>query len=101
MDLRITKNGEALLEISESGEVLIPMDEEERVQCRKALQDALQFLSQTVVTRSTFSTATETDAAWKQTSPHQMSFFSQSPKTSPSKVSILRCFFSQAVITRK
>lgn len=70
MELKLNIDGECVLEVCADGEVLVPMDEKERAQCREALQDALRLLAETVVTRSTFSTAVETDEAWIQTSQH-------------------------------
>ena len=61
MELKI-ENSEGLVLWTGLGELVqVPMDKDERAQCRKALLDALDLLDQTIVKRCTFATATVTD----------------------------------------
>ena len=50
--------------------VQVPFDGEERAKCRKALQDALDLMDQTIVKWSTFSTASAMGECVTRNSPH-------------------------------
>lgn len=70
MELKVEVNGSLSLWLGPGDLVQIPMDKCERAQCRAMLLDALNLLDQTIVKWSTFSTATEMDAAEIQISQH-------------------------------
>ena len=61
MELKIENSEGLVLWIGLGELVQVPLDKDERAQCRKALLDALGLLDQTIVKRCTFATANAPD----------------------------------------
>lgn len=70
MELKLENSNGLALWIGPNDQVQVPMDPDERAQCRKALLDALGLLDQTIVKWSTFSTAGEMGERVIQNSLH-------------------------------
>lgn len=70
LQLRISIDGQNVLEFGPGDSVMVPMDHDERALCRKALEGALLLLAQTVVTYPTFATADGKDGAATRTGQH-------------------------------
>ena len=70
MELKIENESGLVFWVGCGDLVQVSLESEERAQCRKLLLDALELLNQTIVTRSTFSTAAAQDQFEKRSSPH-------------------------------
>jgi hypothetical protein len=70
MELKI-ENSEGLVLWTGAGDLVqLPMDRNERAQCRKLLLDSLDLLNQTIVKQSTISMVGETDQGEIQSPQH-------------------------------
>jgi len=69
MEIKLENSNGLALWVGRDDIVQVPMDPDERAQCRKALLDALDLLDQTIVKWSTFSTADVKDQFLKQNQP--------------------------------
>ena len=70
MELKLENSNGLALWMGHGDLVQVPMDPNERIQCRKALLDALDLLDQTIVKFDTFSTEGETGERWQQSPQH-------------------------------
>lgn len=70
MEIKLENSEGLVLWVGAGDTVQVPMDPNERAQCRKALLDALDLLDQTIVKQCTFSTATGPDQFETQSLPH-------------------------------
>lgn len=70
VELKIENNTGLVLWLGPNDLIQVPMNQSERVQCRKALLDALDLLDQTIVKFDTFSTGAEKDGCWRRNPQH-------------------------------
>lgn len=70
MELKLENAGGLVLWTGAGDLVQVPLDKDERAQCRKALMDALDLLDQTIVKQCTFSMANEQDQFELQNPQH-------------------------------
>lgn len=70
MEVKLISETGLSLWLGPSDQVQVPMNKEERAQCRKALLDALSLLDETIVKYDTLATAGAMGAALIQNSPH-------------------------------
>lgn len=70
MELKIEDLNGIALWVGHGETVQVPMDPDERAQCRKVLLDALDLLDQTIVKWSTFSMGGVLDQCETQSSQH-------------------------------
>ena len=70
MELKLENAGGLVLWTGAGDLVQVPLDKDERAQCRKALMDALDLLNQTIVKQCTFSMATDVDQSVIQSPQH-------------------------------
>lgn len=70
MELKIENSEGLVLWTGLDDLVQVPMDKDERAQCREVLLNALDLLDQTIVKWSTFSTAAVPDQYERQSLPH-------------------------------
>lgn len=83
MELKLEDENGLVLWLGKGDLVQVPMEVNERTQCRKMLVDALQILDQTIIKYDTFPTASETDEHWQQSPQH----LSDCPEPEPRLVS--------------
>lgn len=69
MEVKLENSNGLALWLGSGDIVQVPMDPDERAQCRRALLDALYLLDQTIVKWSTFSTGDEMGERVTQNSP--------------------------------
>lgn len=70
MEVKLENSNGLVLFAGAGGTVQVPMDPDERAQCRKVLLDALDLLDQTIVKWSTFSTGAEMGEPVTRSSQH-------------------------------
>jgi hypothetical protein len=86
MELKLENSNGVALWTGSGDLVQVPMDPDERAQCRKALLNALDLLDQTIVKWSTFSTGGEMGECVTQSSPHPdgcLAVYDCSPPSEP------------------